>query len=881
MWSSAQRRWAAVRRRWWAAAGSNRRPSESSGSSTTDGGTQQFGYYADDLLAVQVGRNPSGDTSASGRITSSYDLAGDTTSTADSTYTNAATSTAVRSSYYLDGLVHQVTDGKQDTTYTYNGIGEITGRTDKNTVTAGATGTTGTAGNNSSYSYNPAGLLLSAYATGHQGTWTFGYDQLGRQTGWTQPSDPKSQITGARSFNADDTLAEQKLTVQPLDASGNPTGSVQNRADWAYDYDALSRILDQTLSGDTGTSAAPGSATATDSTNKALGAVATGRYAYCYDVAGRISTVDDTATTTGADGSAQSSPRSRVVRYDSDGNRIAYGLTGEAGTDSTASNSSVCNRSVNTVCERYQADDSLAQTTGVDGSTLNVSTDADGRQADDGCRSVTYDGFDRTAGNTSHAPSTACGTQSTTTVRQGASSAATTTTTTSSSTSAQTYAYDALDRQRDAATSGTASSSSTVQPAPTASGVQAPVGPAVTTTTTSSGDVTTDYAGRSSSELDQETKSTSEAKTGAVPVAGVAAMDNTTTSDTPLSYVSTPGGAPLAEFSTTTTQTTGTTPVASASTSAAGWLTDDGNGNIATVTKYDGSTACQTRYDPNGVPERQQVANPSGTSSYDVGTGNAPPSDFDPQGVCSSGTSTNQRWYTGTHRDMATGDYTFGARVYDPTKAAFTSSDSYRDGGVSADVGLLLDSATANTYSYVNGDPLNATDGNGHEALPDHWCSPYCNPLHDTERLYHHAEVDLHHDVWDPVGRCGACNDVGDAWASAVNAWASAMDYTRHALVGHRGLVTTLGAASICAASLGAGCAISVAVALAFRVQQRGVTQTKANLEDAAVSAAALGLGSLIEEGLAGAEEAGLPEAPITAGGKRLLRAQSVAVDAT
>lgn len=171
---------------------------ETSGSASTDGGTQQFGYYADDLLAVQVGRNPSGDTSASGRITSSYDLAGDTTSTADSTYTNAAASTAVRSSYYLDGLVHQVTDGKQDTTYTYNGIGEVTGRTDKNSITTGARGAdTPGSGNNSTYSYNPAGLLLTVYATGHQGTWTFGYDQLGRQTGWTQPSDPKSQITGA------------------------------------------------------------------------------------------------------------------------------------------------------------------------------------------------------------------------------------------------------------------------------------------------------------------------------------------------------------------------------------------------------------------------------------------------------------------------------------------------------------------------------------------------------------------------------------------------------------------------------------------------------------------------------------------------------------
>jgi len=586
-------------------------------------------------------------------------------------------------------------------------------------------------------------------------------------------------------------------------------------------------------------------------------------------VAGRISTVDDTATTTGADGSAQSSPRSRVVRYDSDGNRIAYGLTGEAGTDSTASNSSVCNRSVNTVCQRYQADDSLAQTTGVDGSTLNVSTDADGRQADDGCRSVTYDGFDRTAGSTSHAPSAACGTQSTTTVRQGASSAATTTTTTSSSTSAQTYAYDALDRQRDAATSGTASSSSTVQPAPTAPGVPAPVGPAVTTTTTSSGDVTTDYAGRSSSELDQETKSTSEAKTGAVPAAGVSAADNTTTSDTPLSYVSTPDGTPLAEFSTTTTQTTGTTPVASASTSAAGWLTDDGNGNIATVTKYDGSTACQTRYDPNGVPERQQVANPSGTSSYDVGTGNAP-SDFDPQGVCSSGTSTNQRWYTGTHRDMATGDYTFGSRVYDPSKAAFTSSDSYRGGGAAADVALATDAVTANTYAYVNGDPLNGTDRDGHD--PDAFCSPYCNPLHDTERLYHHVEVDLHHDAWDPIGRCGVCQDIGNAYDSAVYK-------VEGEVLNHRGLVATLGAGTACVFTGGIGCAVAVGLALSVRVQQRGYTHVAANAVDASVSIAALGLGSLIEEALAA--EGRLPAAPISSSGVRIIRGQSAAVDAT
>ena len=91
---------------------------------------------------------------------------------------------------------------------------------------------------------------------------------------------------------------------------------------------------------------------------------------------------------------------------------------------------------------------------------------------------------------------------------------------------------------------------------------------------------------------------------------------------------------------------------------------------------------------------------------------------FDPQGVCSSGTSTNERWYTGTHRDMATGDYTFGSRVYDPSKASFTSSDTYSDRGAAADVAALTDSATANTYAYVNGDALNAEDLSGHTPCP-------------------------------------------------------------------------------------------------------------------------------------------------------------------
>lgn len=125
------------------------------------------------------------------------------------------------------------------------------------------------------------------------------------------------------------------------------------------------------------------------------------------------------------------------------------------------------------------------------------------------------------------------------------------------------------------------------------------------------------------------------------------------------------------------------------------YLFDDGHGNITTATTETANPAvtCTARFDPWGTPIAAQGAdNP-----------------------CSSGSTPNQNFYGGQRRDTATGDYQLGPRTYDPAKAAFLTPDTYRTKPTDADKSIGQDPLTANRYSYVNGDPLNATDPTGHD----------------------------------------------------------------------------------------------------------------------------------------------------------------------
>ncbi|HET9732002.1 MAG TPA: fibronectin type III domain-containing protein [Acidimicrobiales bacterium] len=145
-------------------------------------------------------------------------------------------------------------------------------------------------------------------------------------------------------------------------------------------------------------------------------------------------------------------------------------------------------------------------------------------------------------------------------------------------------------------------------------------------------------------------------------------------------YAATPTGQPVGLTQEALTATTE-------------YLTSDGQGNIATAVTPNGSVGCQVRYDPFGNPIAAQGAtNP-----------------------CSTGSTNDQIFYRSQRVDPTTGDYQLGSRTYDPTKSAFLTADNYRTGPPAANLSIGTDPLTRNTYTYVNGDPVNLQDNNGHD----------------------------------------------------------------------------------------------------------------------------------------------------------------------
>lgn len=158
-------------------------------------------------------------------------------------------------------------------------------------------------------------------------------------------------------------------------------------------------------------------------------------------------------------------------------------------------------------------------------------------------------------------------------------------------------------------------------------------------------------------------------------------------------------------------------------------LTDDGQGNISIDTANGSSSVnCTARFDPFGVPiDPVTAANP-----------------------CNTGSSTSDVFYRSQRRDAATGTYQFGQRTYDPSKASFLSPDSYRDGPSSKDLSIGVDPLTRNTYSYVNGDPLNLVDPDGHSGCSSlGWFKRVCRKVVDRTKKIARRTADVAGDVLD------------------------------------------------------------------------------------------------------------------------------------
>ena len=248
------------------------------------------------------------------------------------------------------------------------------------------------------------------------------------------------------------------------------------------------------------------------------------------------------------------------------------------------------------------------------------------------------------------------------------------------------------------------------------------------------------------------------------------------------------------------------------------YLTDDGAGNIGAVTDATTHLAlCNPRYDPFGtlLPPAAGVPAPPASCPAYVGT----------------------LYYGANRRDANTGNYQDGARTYNPTLDAFTTADSYGPGDGSDDQSIGVDPLTANTYTYVNGDPINYDDPTGHYQAADTGAKPaahgavaptYAQIVWELKYEEQQREEQIVHDLMSQVNSWSGCwscigsnlSQAGhDIASTATGVYNGAKNLASSCASGHWGtcgkglgaIAIGVAAAFACPETAGATCALLAA----------------------------------------------------------------------
>jgi RHS repeat-associated protein len=159
--------------------------------------------------------------------------------------------------------------------------------------------------------------------------------------------------------------------------------------------------------------------------------------------------------------------------------------------------------------------------------------------------------------------------------------------------------------------------------------------------------------------------------------------------------------------------------VSDGTTAGTNYLIGDGAGHTTTTVDQTGTLSCTARFDPFGTPQNAQTGD----------------------NVCNSGSTPNETWYAGTHRDSATGTYQLGSRTYNPATSSYAQPDTFRTGDPAGNPSAGMDPLTANTYSYVNGDPVNGSDPSGHGTENQYYGASNSNRIENAQCDKHCLEA--------------------------------------------------------------------------------------------------------------------------------------------